>query len=59
MAMFIVDSTEDTYWSSAVMLGQSTLYCNAVLAALNVRRHIRRGSEPTSPRDLDVELQFK
>ncbi|KAH9929447.1 uncharacterized protein B0H18DRAFT_212209 [Fomitopsis serialis] len=48
---FIVDSTHNTYVSMAVMLPQSTLYCNSVLAVLNVRRHIR-SSKSTSPREL-------
>ncbi|KZT66773.1 hypothetical protein DAEQUDRAFT_440178 [Daedalea quercina L-15889] len=54
MTTFIVDSTNDTYSSSAVMLPQSALYCNSVLAALNVRKHIRR-SNLHGPHEFQLE----
>ncbi|KZT66777.1 hypothetical protein DAEQUDRAFT_813340 [Daedalea quercina L-15889] len=44
----LLDDEHQTYLTNIVWLPQSTVYCNSVLAALNVRQHVRESSTAPS-----------
>ncbi|KAH9929438.1 uncharacterized protein B0H18DRAFT_1117471 [Fomitopsis serialis] len=44
----LLDDEHHTYLTNIVWLSQSTIYCNTVLAALNVRQHVRESTATPS-----------
>ncbi|KAH9834481.1 uncharacterized protein C8Q71DRAFT_144007 [Rhodofomes roseus] len=44
----LLDDEHRTYLTNIVWLPQSTIYCNSVLAALNVRQHVRESTASPS-----------
>lgn len=44
----LLDDEHHTYLTNIVWLPQSTIYCNSVLAALNVRQHVRESTATPS-----------